>query len=59
MSKQETPENECNNIENIHLTNKERYYDIDSYYTQAFLGTINLTIGIAVTGFMIYKNKYL
>ena len=59
MSTQEELENEYNNIEKNHLTNEERYYDIVSYYTQAFLGTINLTIGIAVTGFMIYKNKYL
>jgi hypothetical protein len=59
MSTQEELENEYNNIEKNHLTNEERYYDIGSYYTQAFIGTINLTIGIAVTGFMIYKNKYL
>jgi len=59
MSTQEELENEYNNVEKNHLTNEERYYDIGSYYTQAFLGTINLTIGIAVTGFMIYKNKYL
>jgi|TARA_B110000967_G_C18848667_1_gene543403 hypothetical protein len=59
MSTSEELENEYNNIEKNHLTNKERYYDIGSYYTQAFIGTINLTIGIAVTGFMIYKNKYL
>ena len=52
-------DNQLNNIENKHLTNDERFHNIGSYHTQALLGTINLSIGIIVTGFMIFKNRYL
>jgi len=44
-------------IENQHKTLEKNYLDAQKYYNQAFLGTINMSIGILFIGFMILKNQ--
>ena len=40
-----------------HKTLEKNYLDAQKYYNQAFLGTINMSIGILFIGFMILKNQ--
>ena len=42
-------------IENKHKMSKKQLDDINNYYDQAFIGTINLSIGIVITSIMIIK----
>tara|TARA_A200000159_G_C7087797_1_gene241273 strand:+ start:313 stop:465 length:153 start_codon:yes stop_codon:yes gene_type:complete len=44
-------------IENQHKTLEQNYLDSQKYYNQAFLATINLSIGIVFISFMILKNR--
>tara|TARA_B100001057_G_scaffold497573_2_gene602077 strand:- start:923 stop:1075 length:153 start_codon:yes stop_codon:yes gene_type:complete len=47
----------ANQIENEHKKLEQQYVDSQKYYNQAFLGTINMSIGILFIGFMILKNR--
>jgi hypothetical protein len=42
-------------IDNKHKISKKQLDDINKYYNQAFIGTINLSIGIVITSIMIIK----
>ena len=46
-------------IKNKHELYNAKYEDIEKYRNQALIGTINLSIGILITGIMIIKNRYI
>jgi hypothetical protein len=42
-------------IENKHEISREQLNNMNDYYHQALMGTINLSLGIVITGVMIIK----
>jgi|TARA_B110000285_G_C14714811_1_gene419432 hypothetical protein len=46
-------------LENKHKISKEQLNNMNDYYDQALMGTINLSIGIVITSIMIIKSTFI